>query len=123
KTFPMGADVLLWANTAENLELTFLGMGITQHLPIDVASWFGPMSGAINSRDRVGHLKKTYYWTAGDKSEMRRMLDLGVDGLIVDDHLGLEEVLVEEPYRTLFRKATLDDSQFDAHGFPYGPAN
>jgi hypothetical protein len=121
KINPTGTDPMLWANTAESFHVSFLGMGVSPDLRVDVAPWFGPLSGALNARDHGSSIKKVYFWTVNAPGEMRRLLDMGLDGMIVDDGAALEGVLAEEPYRTLYRKATVSDSQFQAHGTPLGP--
>ena len=70
----------------------------------------------MNARDRGGSVAKAYYWTLSAKSAIRKMLDLGVDGIVVNDPQALREVLAEEPYRGLCRLATPADSQFLVHG-------
>jgi hypothetical protein len=106
-----------WVEAAEREGATMVGVGTDCFVPFDLlSSWLGPVSAAVNARDSGGSVAKVYYWTVSTKSAMRKMLDLGVDGLVVNDPRALREVLDEEPYRWLCRPATPADSQFIVHG-------
>ena len=70
-----------------------------------------------DARDRaLGSIAKVYYWTLTDQRSMRKLLDFGVDGLVVNRPAALKQVLTEEPYRSLYRLAAPGDSQFEVHG-------
>lgn len=122
KTIPTGStDPLLWSKTADKFGLNIPSMGISPMVPISLSRWFGPLAGLVKNRDRGGPVKKTYYWTAGKTRTMRKLMDMNLDGVLVDDNKGLSETLQTEPYRSMFRLATVSDSQFVAHGVPYAP--
>ena len=78
--------------------------------------WHRKVAEAVNARDSGSGVAKVYYWTLGSKAAMRSMLDLAVDGLLVNRPRALREVLDEEPYRWLYRLATPADSQFAVFG-------
>jgi hypothetical protein len=116
-------DPTQWYATARTNGVTFMGMGISQLVPVQFSVWYGPLTMCVNGRDRYGDLKKLEYWTVGTKVQLRKMLDLGVDGVIADDNAMVASVLAEEPYRDLYRLATSDDDAAAVHGFPYGPSD
>lgn len=123
-SFPgYGTDPSQWYATARTNHVTFMGMGISQLVPVQLSVWYGPLTMAVNGRDRYGDLKKVEYWTIGSKAELRKMLDLGIDGIIADDNAMVASTLQEEPYRDLYRLATPDDDPAAVHGFPYGPSD
>jgi hypothetical protein len=106
-----------WVEAAERHGATMVGVGTDCFVPFDfLPSWLGPVAAAVNARDRGDSVAKVYYWTLSTKAAMRKMLDLGVDGIVVNDPKAMREVLAEEPYRWLCRPATPADSQFRAHG-------
>lgn len=117
-TSPASEDPCLWLNVAEREEVTFLGMGIDAYAPFSpLRNWLAPFQCATSSRDRNHLVKKVYYWTLNAAVSMRKMLDYGVDGIIVNEPETLWRVLREEPYRTVYRLATPYDSQFMVHGW------
>src|SRR5205807_1361994 len=116
---PRGAPDDLWARTAREEKLPMIGLGRT---PVDLttplALWWPATREAIVARDAGGdYPKHVFYWTLGDRDSMRKMLDLGVDGIIVEKERLLCQVFQEEPYRQFCRKATPADWQpRQAHG-------
>ncbi len=121
--FPgFNTDPTQWYAVARANAVTFMGMGISNLVPIQLAAWYGPLTFCVNGRDRYGDLKKLEYWTVGDDVQVRKMLDMGVDGVIADDNAMVARVLQEDPYRDLYRLATPDDDPAAVHGFPYGPS-
>jgi hypothetical protein len=108
-----------WIDEAEGLGATSVGLGTDCFVPGDfVHRWLPPLAAAVNARDRGGSVAKVYYWTLSAKSSMRRVLDLGVDGMVVNDPRALRQVLAEEPYASLYRPAEAADSQFAVHAAP-----
>ena len=77
-----------------------------------------PQRAASAARDSgADYPKKVIYWTLGHKDSMRKMLDLGVDGIIVEQERALCDVLQEEPYRSFCRRARPDEWEpSKAHG-------
>lgn len=107
-----------WSEKVEQIGSTFIGVGatsvlITQPMP----TWMDWIQAMTNRRDRNKNFKKTYYWTLNNKTSMRKCLDYGVDGVITNFPARMDEVLKEEPYASIFRLATQEDSQFKVHGF------
>ena len=112
-------DPSIWYRTGIANGATFLGLGVfAKNIFSTMANWIEPVSYTANMRDRVQTLKKTYFWTLDSQDSMRKMLDLGVDGLIVNDPAKLLAVLAEKPYDKLYRLATSDDSQLTVFGWP-----
>jgi hypothetical protein len=121
--FPgFNTDPTQWYATARANAVTFMGMGISQLVPVQFAVWYGPITECINGRDRYGDLKKLEYWTVGTEVQLRKMLDMGVDGVIADDNAMVARVLQEDPYRDLYRLAAPGEDLTAVHGFPYGPS-
>jgi len=83
-----------------------------------VAEWLEPVSYTTNLRDRDQVLKKVYYWTLNSEDSMRKMLDLNVDGIIVNTPSTLIAVLGSEPYAQMYRLATINDSLNVVFGWP-----
>jgi hypothetical protein len=106
-----------WIEGAERLSATMTGVGTDCFVPWDLLTgWFGPVAAAVTARDRGGSVAKVYSWTLSTKAAMRQMLDLAVDGLVVNDPAAMRQVLSEEPYSWLYRPAEGADSQFAVHG-------
>ena len=106
-----------WVEAAARHGITALGIGTDCFNPGSfLPTWYRKVAQAVNARDSGGGFAKVYYWTLGSKAAMRNMLDLAVDGLLVNRPRALREVLDEEPYRWLYRLATPADSQFEVHG-------
>ncbi len=119
KTAPTnGFNPAVWSDVGERIGATFFGLGVDSK---DIFSamrwWLDPVSYTANMRDRRRILKKVYFWTLDNDESMRKMLDLGCDGIIVNDPKTLLEVLREQPYARMFRLATPADSQFVVHGW------
>ncbi|VFQ46310.1 plc-like phosphodiesterase tim beta/alpha-barrel domain [Desulfoluna butyratoxydans] len=106
-----------WAEKVEAIGSTFIGVGASSVHPSSMPSWMSWVQAMTNMRDANGNFKKSYYWTLNRKASMRSCLDYGVDGVITNFPDRMDEVLNEEPYSLLFRRATQDDSQFEVHGF------
>jgi hypothetical protein len=106
-----------WIQGASGRRVNVTGIGTDCFVPWDfLQTWFETIAIAVNARERGEGPAKVYYWTLAAKAAMRKVLDLGVDGLLVKRPRALREVLAEEPYRFLYRLATPDDSQFIVHG-------
>jgi hypothetical protein len=119
KSQPRDASPDLWAQTARELRLRFLGLGrpsvdITTPLPL----WWSPLRETVVARDGAGgYPTKIVYWSLDDEEAMRKVLDIGVDGVIVDHEDRLCSVLEEQPYRQFCRKAVPGDwNPEKAHG-------
>jgi hypothetical protein len=96
---------------------TALGIGTDPFTPFDfVGRWIGKVAAAVDARDRGAGAAKVWYWTLTSRESMREILDLAVDGLLVNRPAVLRALLDEEPYRHLYRIATPSDSQFRVHG-------
>ncbi len=105
---PKHAPVDLWARTALEEKLPVIGLGRT---PLDIttplALWWPPTQATVTARDSgADYPKKVVYWTLGNRDSMRKMLDLGVDGIIVEHEQLLCDVLQEGPYRHFCRRAS-----------------
>lgn len=116
---PREAPPDLWAQTAQEFRLSFLGLGrpsidFTTPLPL----WWKALRETVVARDMAGgYPKKLIYWSLDDKDGMRKVLDLGVDGIIVDHEDRLAQVLEEQPYRQFCRRAVPSDWEpLKAHG-------
>ena len=63
-------------------------------------------NGPVAARDGgQPYPKKIVFWSLHEKPEMRKLLDLGVDGIIADREDNLAQVLEEGPYQVFCRKA------------------
>lgn len=116
---PRDAAPELWTQAALEYKLPFLGLGRPSWDPTTpLALWWPSLRGTVVARDTASaYPKKLVYWSLDDKDGMRKVLDLGVDGIIVDHEDWLCQVLEEEPYRQFCRRA--DDNEwepFKAHG-------
>jgi hypothetical protein len=116
---PRGAPVELWAKVASEYKLPFIGLG---RIPWDITTplpdWWPPTQNIVTARDAgAEYPKKVVYWTLGKKDSMRKVLDLGVDGIIAEHENALCQVLLEEPYKAFCRKATPNEWEpLKAHG-------
>lgn len=112
-------DPSIWYNVGRRrADATFLGVGIDSHvITSPMRAWLEPVSYTTVMRDRHQLLKKAYYWTLDSPESMRKMLDLNVDGIIVNDPARLVAVLREQPYAQMFRLATVNDSPNTVHGW------
>lgn len=116
---PRHAPADLWARTALEEKVPVIGLG---RIPLDVttplALWWPPTQATVAARDSgADYPKKIIYWTLGHKDSMRKMLDLGVDGIIAEQEQALCDVLQEEPYRHFCRRAGPDEWEpRKAHG-------
>ena len=62
---------------------------------LPVKQWFVPVTTARTLRLAHALGKQVHVWTIDDAAEMRRLLDLGVDGIMTDRPTVLRDVLVE----------------------------
>jgi hypothetical protein len=83
-----------------------------------LALWWAPLRETVVARDTAsGYPQKIVYWSLDGKDGMRKVLDLGIDGIIVDHEDRLCQVLEEEPYRRFCRRAAPGDWEpLKAHG-------
>jgi hypothetical protein len=95
-----------WAAAAALHGLQFIGMGrINLEIQKPLMLWWEVVEATAAARDFGKLPKKLVFWSLQEKGEMRKLLDLGVDGLIADREDNLCAVLEEEPYRSFCRKA------------------
>ncbi|GIY91254.1 dermonecrotic toxin SpeSicTox-betaIIA2i [Caerostris darwini] len=89
------------------------GDGITNCLPRGT----GRLMQALNRRDDgpQTYIDKVYWWTVDRMSTMRRVLSLGVDGMITNYPQNLARVLKEETYAKQMRLATLEDDPWQTY--------
>ena len=104
-----------WMGPVRANHLTFQGLGVTPQLQV-TEKWSVPISVYVRAREQEDDLKKIYFWTVNDGVAMRRILDLGIDGLITDEIPLLRSILQEEPYASMYRYATDDDDHLAKHG-------
>lgn len=119
KSQPRDAPPDLWAKTAAELKLSFMGLGRPSFdITTPLALWWPALRETVVARDSgSGYPSMIVYWSLDEKDGMRKVLDLGVDGVIVDHEDRLCEVLQEEPYRQFCRRAELSDWEpLKAHG-------
>ncbi|XP_055943011.1 dermonecrotic toxin StSicTox-betaIB1i-like isoform X1 [Argiope bruennichi] len=94
------------------LEKYWLGDGITNCLGRSTKR----LLSALNKRDEhEKQVSKVYWWTVDRQSTMRRVIRLGVDGMITNYPENLFKVLKEDPFRHYARLATLEDSPWKKH--------
>jgi hypothetical protein len=122
---PRQAPPDLWPKTALEEKLAVIGLGrIPLDLTTPLALWWPATQAAVAARDAAAdYPKKVIYWTLAHRDGIRKMLDLGVDGIIAEQEGVLCEVLQEEPYRSFCRRA--DPSKWEpltAHGVDESPA-
>ena len=116
-TFVNSNDVVsTWVLPAQTAQLTWSGLGISASELRVTQKWTLPVAGLVRARETRAFPKKVDYWTVADEWEIRRMLDLGVDGLIADSIPVLRRVLASEPYRTIYRYADTGDSSLEKFG-------
>lgn len=96
-----------WAAAAAQYQLQFIGMGrINLEILKPLALWWEIVQATAAARDAGQPFpKKLVFWSLRDKPEMRKLLDLGVDGIIADREDLLAQVLEEAPYQAFCRKA------------------
>jgi glycerophosphoryl diester phosphodiesterase len=104
-----------WMGPVRAQRLTFQGLGVTPQLQVP-EKWSVPISVYVRAREQEEYPKKIYFWTVNDPSATRRILDLGVDGLITDELPRLLDTLKEEPYASIYRYASDDDDHLAKHG-------
>jgi hypothetical protein len=104
-----------WMTPVRQNRLTFQGLGVTPQLQV-TEKWSVPISVYVRAREQEEFPKKIYFWTVNDASAMRRVLDLGIDGLITDEIPLLRSILREEPYASMYRYASDDDDHAVKHG-------
>ncbi|HVE87009.1 MAG TPA: hypothetical protein VND93_29335 [Myxococcales bacterium] len=104
---PQRANPGDWVLAAEANKLQFIGMGrINLELQKPLALWWEIVEHTVAARDQgKPYPKKIVFWSLHEKPGMRKVLDLGVDGIIADEEPNLCQVLEEEPYRSFCRKA------------------
>jgi hypothetical protein len=118
-TQPRDAPPELWARAAGEYQLSVVGLGRPSwDVTTPIHLWFPAVQDVVTARDGGAiHPKKIFHWSLSDEGEMRKVLDLGVDGIIVEREDRLCAVLEEEPYRSFCRRAS--PSEWDprrAHG-------
>ena len=96
-----------WAVGAQVHQLHFIGMGrINLEINKPLMLWWEIVQSTVAARDAGKPFpKKIVFWSLHDKPEMRKLLDLGVDGLIADREDNLAQVLEEPTYKAFCRKA------------------
>jgi len=96
-----------WAAAAAQHQLQFIGMGrINLEIHKPLALWWEIVQATAAARDAGQPFpKKLVFWSLTEKPEMRKLLDLGVDGIIADREDQLAQVLEEAPYQAFCRKA------------------
>jgi len=96
-----------WAVGAQVHQLHFIGMGrINLEINKPLMLWWEIVQHTVAARDAGQPFpKKVVFWSLHDKPEMRKLLDLGVDGLIADREDNLAQVLEEPTYKAFCRKA------------------
>lgn len=104
-----------WMTPVRTNRLTFQGLGVTPQLQV-TEKWSVPISVYVRAREQEEFPKKIYFWTVNEAKSMRRVLDLGIDGLITDEIALLRDVLREEPYASMYRYASDDDDHGAKHG-------
>jgi hypothetical protein len=119
KSQPREAPPDLWAKTAQEFRFSFMGLGRPSYdFTTPLALWWSALRETTVARDTAsGYPNKIIYWSLDDKDGMRKVLDLGVDGIIVDHEDRLCQVLEEQPYRQFCRRAAPSDWEpLKAHG-------
>jgi hypothetical protein len=104
---PRHAPADLWARTAQEEHLPVIGLG---RIPLDFTTplhlWWPATAATVAARDLGADFpKKVIYWTLERKNPLRKMLDLGVDGIITEHEGLLCQTLGEDPYRSFCRRA------------------
>jgi hypothetical protein len=83
-----------------------------------LAHWLPALQATVAARDSgKGYPGKVIFWTLEEKTGMRKVLDIGVDAIIAEREDHLCQVLLEEPYRSICRRAEPPEwNPFQAHG-------
>jgi hypothetical protein len=108
-----------WPNAAERYKLEVIGMGRAAFvkLIIQLKHWWPAVQATVAARDAGRLPKNVIFWSLTEKASMRKLLDLGVDGIIADKEENLVAVLQEEPYKQFCRRAEPSDwDPFHAFG-------
>lgn len=108
-----------WPQAVLENHVQCLGMGrASLELTKPLAHWLPALQASVAARDSgQDNPKKVIFWTLEEKDGMRKVLDLGVDGVIAEHENRLCEVLLEDPYRKFCRRAAPSDwDPFRAHG-------
>lgn len=108
---PVHANPEDWAAAAARYELEVIGMGRAAiEIVKPLALWWDSVTATVEARDAGRpYPKNVIFWSLHEKDGMRKILDLGVDGIIADREDQLREVLEEEPYRRFCRRAEPGD--------------
>jgi len=124
--FPCGNSPADWLNIAEKYNCNWLGMGINAYTPFSsLQDWIPPLQFSVNKKYDKGIVKKIYYWTLNKKNSIRKVLNTGVDGIVLNvpsypwtcwkGLKDLLEVINEEPYHSHYRLADKSDSINDTY--------
>jgi hypothetical protein len=96
-----------WAEAALEYRLDVVGMGrIALEIEKPLEEWWPILRSTNNARD-LGrpYPRQVIFWSLHERAGIRKVLDLGVDGVIVDREDHAREVLNEPTYRQLVRLA------------------
>ncbi len=116
---PVHAKPEDWAAAAAMYELQVVGMGRAAiEIEKPLALWWESVAATVEARDAgQPYPKNVIFWSLHEKDGMRKILDLGVDGIIADREDQLRDVLDEAPYRHFCRRAEPADwNPFRAFG-------
>jgi hypothetical protein len=104
---PTAAHVGDWVTTAQELRLDAVGMGrIALELDKPLERWWPIIAATTAARDAgAPYPRQVIFWSLHEKPGIRKMLDLGVDGIIVDREDHARDVLKEPTYQQLVRLA------------------
>jgi hypothetical protein len=108
-----------WPAAAEQYKLEVIGMGraALAMLINPLEHWWPAVQATVASRDAGRLPRNVIFWSLTEKASMRKLLDLGVDGIIADEEANLVAVLDEEPYRQFCRRAVPNEwDPFHAFG-------
>ena len=86
------AEVLTFVNLTDAQEAGYTAPGQVLQLPDTAVS-----EARVAKAHRLG--LKLHVWTVNDADDMRRFVDWGVDGIMTDDPVRLQEILVERGLR------------------------
>lgn len=107
---PSSVAPTYWAHVAKEQHLQSIGTGRSNLEFYKLLSdWWAPIRETVLARDNGRAPRYIIHWTLQERENMRKILDLGVDGIITDQEDVLRDIFMEEPYKHLCRAATVAD--------------
>jgi hypothetical protein len=91
-----------WADKAIAAGASFQGIGLDEAVRGNFYQYAYRVAEMIKRRDLSKSPAQVYFWTVNNKSDMRQLLDYGVDAILTDEIATLKSLLNEEPYKGIY---------------------